>query len=157
MKNPRRPTMRKTSILHASLAAALLLGWAAPSTAATWTALSNSPPDFPGTMLQLTDGTVIVQNNGSNFAAWMRLTPNSAGSYVNGTWSSLAPMSIQRLYFASHVLRNGDVWVLGGEYSGSALAQNITATGERYHYSSNTWSAITPHPEGVIADQVLLL
>ena len=68
-------------------------------------------------MLLLTDGTVMVQgyDPGNN---WMRLTPDATGGYVNGTWSNLAPMSIPRLYFASHVLQNGNVWVLGGEYTG---------------------------------------
>jgi hypothetical protein len=37
-------------------------------------------------MLLLSDGTVMVQNNGDNYAGWMRLKPDIHGSYVNGTW-----------------------------------------------------------------------
>jgi len=134
------------------MASALLLAWAAPGETATWTSVGNLAPAAAGTMLQLTDGTVMVQNNSSDFAGWMRLTPDSAGSYVGGTWSSLAAMGTPRLYFASHVLRNGDVWVLGGEYTGNPLAAVWTRTGEKYSFSTNTWSAIAPHPEAKFGD-----
>jgi hypothetical protein len=74
---------------------------AASSQAASWTALTNLMPfgTFPGTMLLLTDGTVMVHNaaSGSN-DGWLKLTPDANGSYINGTWSTLASMSIQRLY-----------------------------------------------------------
>nr|WP_276598271.1 kelch repeat-containing protein [Roseateles koreensis] len=53
-------------------------------------------------------------------------------------------MSTPRLYFASHVLRDGRVWVLGGEYSGGH--NNWTNTGEIYDPVSNTWTAIAPYP-----------
>jgi len=58
--------------------------------------VTNFSPDFAGTMMLLTDGSVMVQgySPGSN---WMRLVPDSAGSYINGTWSALAPMSTPRL------------------------------------------------------------
>jgi hypothetical protein len=51
----------------------------------TWTALTNPAPDGTGTMLLLTDGTVMVQgyNPGNN---WMRLTPDATGGYVNGRY-----------------------------------------------------------------------
>jgi hypothetical protein len=103
-------------------------------------------------MLQLTDGSIMVQKNGASFSGWMRLTPNSVGSYIDGAWSSLASMGTPRLYFASHVLRNGDVWVLGGEYSGASLAANWTRTGEKYNFSANTWSPIAPHPQSQYGD-----
>src|SRR5215471_11004916 len=99
--------------------------------AGTWVMLTNGAPAAAGTMILLTDGTVMVQNNSSNFAAWMRLVPDIHGSYVNGTWvTNIASMNLARLYFASNVLPDGRVWVLGGEYSGPSLTQNITALGE---------------------------
>ena len=52
-------------------------------------------------------------------ASWYRLTPNSSGSYINGTWTTLASMGTARLFFASNVLTSGKVMVLGGEYSGA--------------------------------------
>ena len=119
-----------------SLAPAAML-WAVPGEAASWTKLTNLAPDAAGTMLLLTDGTVMVQGccPGNN---WMRLTPDSTGSYINGTWSALASMSIPRLYYASHVLPSGKVWLLGGEYSGFGLSANWTNTGELYDPVSNT-------------------
>ncbi|MDD2724232.1 MAG: kelch repeat-containing protein [Methylovulum sp.] len=107
-------------------------------------------------MLQLTDGTVMVQGDrpGNN---WMRLTPNRTGSYINGTWSNLASMSTPRLYFASHVLRDGNVWLLGGEYSGLNLDDNWTNTGEKYNAKTNTWAAIKSHPEAFFGDVPTML
>jgi len=128
---------------------------AAPS-GGTWTPLTRQAPDFTGTMLLLTDGTVMVQgySPGNN---WMRLTPDATGSYVNGTWSNRAPMSIPRLYFASHVLQSGNVWVLGGEYAGFGLPAVWTNTGERYNTLTNTWSPIAHHPETQFGDDPSML
>ena len=130
---------------HLALVFTLVVGWASRGDAATWTPLGALAPDFTGVAMLLPDGTVIVQgySPGNN---WMRLTPNSAGSYIGGTWSSIAPMSIPRLYFASHILRNLKVWVLGGEYSGAGLPANWTATGEMYDMVTNTWSPIASYP-----------
>jgi hypothetical protein len=119
---------------------------------ATWTPLTNQFPDpgGTGTMMLLSNGTVMVQDNGFNAAQynqWFALTPDASGNYANGTWSQLASMSTQRLYFASNVLPSGKVFVLGGEYSGPNLVQNITNTGEIYDPVHNTWSSITPYPE----------
>jgi hypothetical protein len=66
-------------------------------------------------------------------------------------------MTTQRLYFASHVLPSGKVWVLGGEYSGSPMSQNITATGEIYDPVTNIWTAIPSHPEGFFGDDPSML
>src|ERR1041385_5512943 len=62
----------------------------------SWTPVTNLVPDHnsAGTMMLLSDGTVMVQGGAS--ASWYQLTPDSTGSYVNGTWSSLASMSTQR-------------------------------------------------------------
>jgi hypothetical protein len=121
--------------------------WPVCGNAATWATLTNAAPAAAGTMLLLSDGTVMVQNNSSNFAGWMRLVPDIHGSYANGTWvSNIASMITPRLYFASNMLPDGRVWVLGGEYSGSSLAQNITALGEIYNPVTNSWSSITSYP-----------
>src|SRR5580704_10283197 len=85
----------------------------------TWTALTNSSI-YPnqGEMLLLTDGTVICDNgNGIGYGTgWDKLTPDIHGSYVNGTWSSIADMNYDRFAFSSQVLPNGQVYVAGGEY-----------------------------------------
>ncbi len=87
----------------------------------TWTPLSNIPPDNnTGVMLLLSDGTVIAKTNSGGFDGsgnvWDKLTPDSLGSYVNGTWSTIAPMHNTRLYFSSQILKDGRVYVAGGEY-----------------------------------------
>jgi len=121
-----------------------------------WTYVRDLAPDSAGTMLLLTDGTVMVQgyNPGNN---WMRLTPDSTGSYINGTWSSIASMSTPRLYYASHVLPSGKVWLLGGEYTGTPLQQTWANTGEIYDPLSNNWSPIAPHPEPNFGDDPSML
>jgi hypothetical protein len=114
--------------------------------AASWTPLTNFAPGNAGVMLQLTDGSVMIQNSGSSI--WLRLTPDIHGSYVNGTWDAnpINPMSMNRLYFASQVLPDGRVWVLGGEYSGPFVDGNDDGSGEIWDPSTNTWSPIAPYP-----------
>src|SRR5580692_2996134 len=115
-------------------------------TSASWAPLANLPPGGSViNMLLLTDGTVITQS-GDDGQHWFKLTPDAHGSYVNGTWTLLAPMSMPRLYFTTNVLQDGRVWLLGGEYSGPYLDPNITPTGEIYDPVANTWSPITPYP-----------
>jgi hypothetical protein len=145
-----------TAAIFACAIFALIAGRTSGRADSPWTPLVNAAPDAAGTMLLLTDGTVMIQGRtpGNN---WMRLTPDSAGSYTNGSWSVLAPMSIPRLYFASHVLPNGMVWVLGGEYSGFGLMPNATNTGEIYDPLSDSWSPIAPHPEAHFGDDPSML
>jgi hypothetical protein len=88
-------------------------------------------------MLLLTDGTVMCQN--SNQVQWWRLTPDALGNYVNGTWSQLANCPHARLYFASAVLRDGRVFVAGGEYSDVGGDAFIAET---YNPITNAWSVI---------------
>jgi hypothetical protein len=146
MANDRQIRMRALGF-HGVLVLVLLIIGAAPGRAADWKPLANLAPNFPGTMILLSDGTVMVQNySNPAYQGWIRLTPDATGSYVNGTWSLLAPMSTPRLYFASEVLPNGNVWVLGGEYSGSPLRSTWTPTGEVYDPVSNTWSPIASYP-----------
>jgi hypothetical protein len=124
-------------------AAFALLASASQTDAATWTKLTNPSPDFPGVMMQLTDGTIMVQGSG---ASWMKLTPDSTGSYINGTWSTLASMNLARLYFASNVLPTGKVWVMGGEYTGPNFDQNFGPNAEIYDPVANTWSPAAQYP-----------
>src|SRR5262245_44339166 len=58
--------------------------------AGTWTRLTNAAPSGVGTMILLSNGTVIAQE--ADDRNWQKLTPNSSGSYLNGTWSTIAPM-----------------------------------------------------------------
>jgi len=117
----------------------------------TWTALTNPAPSGSGTMLLLSDGTVMVQGGGIT-NQWAKLTPDSTGSYVNGTWSPLASMNTARRFYGSDVLPDGRVLVVGGEDSGPAAVRNFSNTGEIYNPVTNKWSAIPNFPELIGGD-----
>jgi hypothetical protein len=132
---------------------------AGPANAAetgVWTPLTSAAPDLTGTMQLLTDGTVLVQGYifGNDF---MRLTPDATGNYINGTWSRVASMSIPRLYYASHVLQDGKLWLLGGEYTGFPFTPVWANTGEIYDPVADSWSPIAHHPEGNFGDDPSML
>ena len=118
--------------------------------AGTWTLLTNPAPVGIGTMMLLSDGTVMAQEGGTQ--NWEKLSPNAQGSYVNGAWSALAPMSTQRLYYGSNILPDGRVFLVGGEYSGATLAQNFINTSEIYDPLANTWTAIAKFPQSQFGD-----
>jgi hypothetical protein len=77
--------------------------------AGTWSTLTNAPPASVKRMLLLIDGTVITQGASTN--KWYRLTPDSHGSYVDGTWTTLTDSVKAPLYYAPGVLRNGSAIV----------------------------------------------
>src|SRR4051812_39087531 len=113
---PQNPAVRALYWAGCLLAAGALL---APcrSAGGTWSAVSSTAPNSVELMMLLPDGTVMAADayNGGYGNAWYRLTPNSSGSYVNGTWSSRASAAYTRLWCSSQVLRNGKVFVAGGE------------------------------------------
>jgi hypothetical protein len=106
-------------------------------------------------MMLLSDGTVMVQGGGTPTTVtktWYQLTPDGSGSYANGTWSQLPDMSLERYAYASNVLPDGRVFVLGGEYSGPDGTSNWTNTGEIYDPVANTWTAIQNYPKPMFGD-----
>ena len=111
-----------------------------------WTALKNSPPFYPGTMLLESDGTVLVHSEppSGGSAEWYKLTPDSRGRYVNGTWSRIPSMpgGYDPLYFASAILPNGQMIVEGGEYLGGT--PTWTNKGAIYNPVTNTWRVVAP-------------
>ena len=122
----------------------------------TWSQLTNLAPAGLGTMTLLTDGAVMVQGGGVS-KNWYKLTPDSTGNYQNGTWSTLASMSLERLYTATNVMKDGRVFVLGGEYSGPSGTANWTNTGEIYNPTTNTWTSIPNHPQTQFGDDPSML
>jgi len=132
--------------------------------AAEWQRITD-PPAAPQNMLLLTNGDVmtLTSDRGPNAGmpdrsqVWMRLSPDTQGDYSNGSWRFTAPMSIPRLFFASNIVRDTRLIVIGGEYSGIGLQQNITNTGEAYDPATNTWQAIAPHPEPQFGDDPTML
>jgi hypothetical protein len=130
--------------------ALILLAWVGIASAqdpltSKWTKLTNQPTVNTDTALLLTDGTVMMHQYDS--ANWWRLTPDITGSYLNGTWSALAPMQkgYAPLYFASAVLADGRVLVEGGEYNN--LQQDETNLGSIYDPTTNVWTPVNP-PSG---------
>ena len=104
----------------------------------------------------LSNGVVMAEGPGVS-KNWYALTPSSSGSYVKGTWSSLASMSLQRLYDATNVLDDGRVFIVGGEYSGPGGANNWTNTGEIYDPVANSWSSIPNFPQSQFGDDPSML
>jgi hypothetical protein len=108
--------------------------------AGTWTALNNGPPVGVNNCMLLSDGTVLGMNAAGQC---VKLTPNINGSYINGTWTTLATMNYSRLFFASQMLTNGNIFVAGGEYG----TGNTNA--EIYSPLSNTWTMAPNTPGGI--------
>jgi hypothetical protein len=104
----------------------------------SWDVLTNPPGFGTSTMLLLTDGRVICQEDGT--ANWSALTPDAQGSYKNGTWAPIAPMASWRRYYASAVLANGNVLVAGGEDAPTGDTNDC----EIYDPVADSWTVIAP-------------
>jgi hypothetical protein len=124
--------------------------------AGSWTPLVNQPKFFAGTMLLLTDGTVLCHDEGAGNGGtsdWWKLAPDANGSYAKGGWSKVASIPNNNaipkaqggptnapLYFASAVLRDGRVFVAGGEYNSGTSVDLLAA--EIYDPVANSWTNI---------------
>jgi hypothetical protein len=138
--------MKKTSLALkcaiTSLALTGILGLAhgqttikvGPEVAGAWTPLTHTAPETIGYALLLSDGTVMAQGYANN--TWYRLSPDSKGKYVNGTWTKLASMHDTRLYFFAQMVKDGRVILGGGEY-GSGGPKS-----EYYNPLTDVWTSI---------------
>jgi hypothetical protein len=118
----------------------------------TWTNVDQSTAPFgfyPGSMLLLNDGSVLVHTD--NTDQWAKLTPDASGNYAEGTWSSVAPSCFpagscstyyQPLYYASAVLPDGRVFIEGGEYDGGNT-EVFSTDGAIYDPATDTWTPVT--------------
>lgn len=112
----------------------------------TWQPLKNQPLSTLGAAFLLTDGTVMVQDNGPNnngSGNWWKLTPDQTGNYINGSWSQLAslPASYAPLDYASAVLSDGRLVVVGGTInSGGSVVQ--TNQGAIYDPTTDSWTSL---------------
>ena len=159
---PQTPTAAASPAVNANPALPWALGVRVPLTVARpptlvekmpatslWTRTANNPPVNLGTILLLTDGTVIAheendQNNNVATRNWYKLTPDINGSYINGTWSSIAPLPVGYgpLFFGSAVLPDGRVIVEGGEYN--QYGGNFSRLGAIYDPVADTWTSVNP-------------
>jgi hypothetical protein len=116
--------------------------------ASKWMKLKNKPPFNVNTMLLLTDGSVMCQDGGGSGPSagdigtpnWWKLTPDKFGNYHDGTWSPLATGPNAPLFYASALLRDGRVFVAGGEYNAGVPADLLAA--EIYDPVADAWTSI---------------
>lgn len=115
-----------------------------------FTTLVNQPPEVGELSLLLTDGTVMMQST-SDAGAFYRLTPDSNGSYANGTWSQLAspPVGYAPSASAQVVLADGRVVLVGGEYNQNQYAlpfapSSLTNMSAVYDPVTDHWTMIAP-------------
>jgi hypothetical protein len=116
----------------------------------SWTSFSvggSSTETFTAdVMILLTDGSVLVHNGFVTSVAtaneWRRLSPDSAGNYETGGWTADLDMEFGRQWFASGVLPDGRVFVIGGEDCSDPSNPSDTPTGEIFDPLSNSWSTI---------------
>jgi hypothetical protein len=109
---------------------------------ASWKSLTGVPAFTPDTMLLMTDATVLVHD--SYGQDWYRLKPDSTGEYDSAgvVWSGPFSMLNSRQFFASGVLADGRVYVVGGEYFNGSSTPNDSPLGEIFNPQTNKWSAL---------------
>lgn len=106
----------------------------------SWQAVIPSPIGA-GVPLLLTDGSVMVHN--ADTSGWWKLTPDAFGDYAHGTWSQMPslPSGYGPLYYASAVLPDGRVVVMGGEYNFHVAVWSNQ--GAIYDPTTNAWTALS--------------
>jgi Abnormal spindle-like microcephaly-assoc'd, ASPM-SPD-2-Hydin len=131
-----------------AITSAMLFAVLAAAGAQTWTPLVNQPGANLGAMLQLRDGRILVhEEQAGNSRNWHILTPDSTGSYVNGTWSSggQLPVGYAPWFFGSQVLMDGKTVVIeGGEYNGGRSVWTTKGAIGTISGSTLTWTANSP-------------
>src|SRR5262249_28022169 len=108
------------------------------------------------TLLLLSDGTVMAANAGDR--NWFVLTPDVKGSYINGTWKTIAPMQDMRLYYSSQVLQDGRVFIAGGEYgTGKTTAEVYDPLSNRWTYTPLAWQSFSDSISEILPDGSVLI
>lgn len=119
-----------------------------------WKPVNNPQSLSIDTMLLLTDASVMCHEYET--PNWHRLVPDAKGSYRTGTWHPMTPLPANAplgtqggpvdtpLYFASAVLRDGRVFVAGGEYNSGVNVDLLTT--EIYDPVANSWTSLSPPP-----------
>src|SRR5437868_12160982 len=91
----------------------------------------------------LSDGrAMLAANNAPNLlgvdsTTWLPLSPNSAGSYVNGSFGAPSTMNTTRLIFPSLTLPDGRIFAIGGEFGDTVGFVNSP---EIYDPLTNAWT-----------------
>jgi len=127
-----------------ALALASFVPGASLASAQKWQPLQNQPTFTAGSMLLLTDGTVLVHEEPRNGQNWYKLTPDIHGSYLHGTWTKAAslPNGYSPLFFGSAVLPDGRLVIEGGEFNNG---KEVWSTlGAVYDPLKDEWTPIQP-------------
>jgi hypothetical protein len=170
------------SIRHrvALAAAAALLASTVATRAQTVQTLTNQMPEIPVYGFLLTDGSAMVQGsnevltlNGTTWGSpsgslshWFKLTPDSTGSYLNGTWTRLAnavtflttpggllvtnadgqPVRVPYQPYAGGgaVLGDGRLALIGGEYISNNFVFTLTNETAVYDPFRDNWMPVEP-------------
>jgi hypothetical protein len=104
-------------------------------------------------MLLLTDGSVLCHEYET--PNWHRLFPDAFTDYSNGKWHPVTPQPANAplgqngpvdapLYFASAVLKDGRVFVAGGEYNAGVQVDLLAV--EIYDPVADSWTSVSNPP-----------
>ncbi len=117
-----------------------------------FTVLAHQPPEAGELTLLLTDGSVMMQSY-NDAGVFYRLTPDSNGSYVTGTWTRLSnpPAGYAPYASAEVVLADGRVLFVGGEYNQNQYVlpfapSGLTNMSAVYDPVTDHWTMIAPPP-----------
>jgi hypothetical protein len=125
--------------------------------AGTWALITNPPANID-TMLLMTDGSVMAHELDS--PNWHVLRPDAVGRYETGSWSAVPSMPNNPAipagqggpiyapkFFGSAVLRDGTLFIAGGEYNQGLQPGFDMAAATLYDPIANTWINL-PTPAG---------
>jgi hypothetical protein len=117
-----------------------------------FTTLVHQPPAQGYLTLLLTNGTVMMQSV-NDAGVFYNLTPDSQGSYANGTWRQLArpPAGYAPSDGAQAVLADGRVLFVGGEYNQNNFSlpfapSGLTNMSAVYDPVADSWTMIAAPP-----------
>jgi hypothetical protein len=135
----------KLTLLAAAFCALSACGSGQGVNTATWTVLPNAPPALRLCLL-LTDASVMCQATQD----WYRLTPSLTGSYIDGTWTLYTsfPSSYVPDAFASAVLADGRVAIIGGEYNllNGTFSFTLSNMGMVFDPATQLWTTLQAPP-----------
>ncbi len=122
---------------------------ASMAVAQSWTSVTNPSPQAVGPMLTLRDGRILAHSDqNGNANVWYILSPDSKGSYANGSWAG--PYAMQSgyspYYFSKAQFLDGKtVIVEGGEYNnGQAVWTTLGALGTYTPWGPIVFAANNP-------------
>ena len=146
--------IQKCAVMNESgtIGSANVTNVAVDCTPAPFAALNNQPPQTGYLSLLLTDGTIMMQS-AIDASVFYKLTPDSKGGYISGTWRPLAspPVGYAPADGAQAVLADGRVLFVGGEYNQNQYSlpfapSGLTNMSAVYDPVADSWTMIAAPP-----------